>query len=300
MKRSLRLVAVAALMLSAGWLRADDAYPIKYRDVAQGDVYQVQKSETTTVATKVVNPGGMALVDQTLKNVATATYTETILKCEAKKPPTKVERKYDKAQMTTNGQKADLPYSGKTVVIEKKDGKFHFTVDGKELAEADAATLAKEFERDGDDKNDLEKALLPKDPVKLNDSWKVDMGPVVKEIAKSGELELDADKAKGTGTLLKAYKKDDKQFGELKLVLTLPIKSLGKGDMKIVAAQGSVAVAEMNMDVCIDGTSNTAAIKGGMKLDAKGSIADPQGGKLSVTMSVQTKSEETRKELPKK
>jgi hypothetical protein len=56
----------------------------------------------------------------------------------------------------------------------------------------------------------------------------------------------------------------------------------------------------VTMDVCIDGTANTGSVKGGMKLDAKGSVPDGQGGKLSVSVSVQTKTEETRKELPKK
>jgi hypothetical protein len=299
MQRSLILVAVAAVLFAAAWLRADDAYPIKARNVAEGDVCRIQKTETATVATKVVNPVGVALVDQTQKTTATAVYAETILKCEAKKAPTKVERKYEKAQLTVEGKTTDLAYSGKTVVIEKKDGKYSFTVDGKELSDADAQTLAKEFERDGGDKNDFEKAMLPRDPVKLNESWKVDMGPVVKYIGKGGEMELDADKAKGTGTLLKAYKKDDTQFGELKLVLTLPIKSLGKGNMKMVAEAGASATTELNMDGCIDGTANAGTFKGGMKLDAEGSVPDGQGGKLSVTISVHSKFEETRKDLTK-
>ncbi len=295
MQRSFVFAAVAALLLSA-LLRADDAYPIKARDVAEGDVYQVQKTETATGTTKLAPPGGQAL-EEKHTSVTTTTYTETILKCEPKKNPTAVERKYDKATEETDGKTKELLYQGKTVRIEKKDGKFHFSIDGKELTDEDVPALAKEFDQ-ATDGNVLE-ALLPKDPVKVNDTWKVDLASFIKDAA-HGEMEMDADKAKGTGTLLKVSKKGDQQYGEIKLNLTLPLKSLGKGKKKITANPGSVTTVEMNMDICIDGTSGTGSVKGTNKVDLKGSVPDGKGGNLDLTLAVQAKTEEIRKQLPKK
>jgi hypothetical protein len=303
MKGAPRYLAAAFLILSAGLARADDTYPIKTKDLAPGDVFEVQKTETVTAASKVVNAAGQSIRDDKQETVTTSVFKETIVKCEPKKNPTVVERKYEKAVVAnTNGKESkELAYHGKTVRIERKqDGKFRFTIDGKELSEQDAKPLAQEFEREGDDKTELEKAVLPKAPVKIDESWKLDVTPFVKDAAKSGEMEVDADKAKGTGTLLKAYKKDDKQFGQVKLVLTFPIKSLGSGDRKMVADPGSVASTEMNLDGCIDGTSNTGVVKSSMKMDFKSSVPDGKGGKLAVTVSADTKSEEVRKELPKK
>jgi hypothetical protein len=295
MKRSICLAATAVLFLSAGLLRADDTYPIKMRDIAQGDVYQIQKSETTTVKSKVVDATGKALQDMTQKTIETAVYKETILKCEAGKSPTMVERKYEKAQLTTDDKKTDLAYQGKTVVIEKKDGKFRFTVDGKELPESDAALLAKEFEHQTDEHNDVEKAILPKNPVKVNDSWKVDMEPFIKDAAKGGELELDPKRSKGTVTLVKAYKKDGKQYGEMKVALTLGIKTLGKGEQKLTADEGTVATLEFLLDGCIDGSVNNGTHKGTMEMNVKASVSGVQ-----VNVVVQSKQDETRTELPKK
>jgi hypothetical protein len=295
MKRSFGFAAVAALFMSAGLFAADDAFPIKTRDIAQGDVYQIQKTETTTIKTKVSDAAGKELQNVTQKVVESATYKETILKCEPKKSPTLIERKYEKAQLTTDDKKTDLPYQGKTVVIEKKDGKFRFTVDGKELPEADAAVLAKEFAKQSDDQTEIEKAILPKNPVKLNDSWKVDMAPLVKDAAKGGDMELDAARCKGTGTLLKAYKKDNKQYGEMKVVLTLGIKSLGKGEEKITAKDGAVATMELHLDACIDGSVNNGISKMVMDMDVKGSA-----GGVQLSIVLQTKGEETRTELAKK
>jgi hypothetical protein len=300
MKRPPRYLAAAFLILSAGLVRADDTYPIKTKDLAPGDVFDVQKTETVNSTSKVVNAAGQSIRDDKQETVATSVYKETIIKCEPKKNPTVVERKYEKAVLKIDGKSKELGYQGKAVLIEKKDGKFRFTIDGKELSEDDARPLAQEFEREGDDKTELEKSVLPKAPVKIDESWKVDVTPFVKDAAKSGQMELDGDKAKGIGTLLKAYKKDDRQFGQVKLVLTFPIKSLGSGDKKLVADQGSVASTEMNLDGCIDGTSNTGVVKSTMKMEFKSSVPDGKGGKLAVTVTADTKSEEVRKELPKK
>jgi hypothetical protein len=299
MKRALIPAAVAALFLSAGLLRAEDAVAIKFKDPAQGDVVRVEKTETTTATNKAVDAAGKVLGNTEQVVEESATYTETVVKCEKGKHPTRLERKYDKAVVKIDGKEMKLAYDGKTVVIEQKDGKYRFTVDGKELAADDARSLAKEFGNKGESP-DLEKLVLPKSPIKEKESWTIDMAPIVKDIAKEGEMELDADKATGTGTLLKAYKKDDKQFGRLKVELKLPLKQLGKGATKIVADQGSFVSMEANPDGCIDGTADVGTVKSTFKMELKGSQSDGQGGKVGVTISVLTKAEETRKEPPKK
>jgi hypothetical protein len=302
MKRTARYLAAAFVVLAAGSIRADDSYPIKTKDQAPGDVFEVQKTETVIVTSKEVNAAGQAIRDTKQKTVATSVYKETIVKCEPKQNPTVMERKYEKAVVETDGKSKELAYHGKTVLIEKKkDGKFRLTVDGKELSGQDAQLLGQELEREDQDKGELDKAFLPKGPVKVDENWKLDVSPVVKDAAKNAGMELDGDKAKGTGTLLKAYKKDDKQYGQVKLVLTLPIKTWGAGDNKMVADPGAVASTEMIVDGCIDGTSSTSAVKSSTKLDFKSSnVPDGKGGKSAVTVTVDTKSEEVRKELPKK
>ena len=226
MKRTVSFAVLTALLVLAGLANGQDAITLKVKIPAEGDVAQVEKTETVDAATKVVNATGKAVVDEKHKTVSTSVYKETILKCEPKKNPTKMERVYQKATEITDGNTVTLPFQGKTVVIEKKDGMYHFTVDGKEMSADDAKPLAKEFSKEGETNEVLMKALLPKNPVKPGDSWNMDMGPFVKDIAKSGEMEIEADKSKGTATLVKAYKKDDKQFGELKVTMDLPIKAL--------------------------------------------------------------------------
>src|SRR5205823_12826752 len=121
-----------------------------------------------------------------------------------------------------DGQTTTLPYRGKTVVIEKQKGYYRFTVDGKELSNTEAEPLVKEFGVGCDARADLERAVTTKTPVKLNDSWKLDLTAFIKDTTKGGEMEVDADRTKGTANLIKVYQQDGKPFAEVKATLTLP------------------------------------------------------------------------------
>jgi hypothetical protein len=296
MRRLLTIVAAGTLFLPAGWLRADDAVTIKRKDVAPGDVYQVQKTETFTVITKVFDTGGKALVDNKRVTVTTSAFRETVLQCDGK-VPTQLERCYDKAERTADGKTAALCYQGKTVRIEMKNYRYQFTMDGKELTYDDAEPLLKEFDVGCAERADLERAVTTSTPVKLNDSWKLDLTAFIKDTVKSGEMELDPDRTKGTATLAKIYNEDGKPFAEVKASLTLPLRSLGKGVLKVATQDGSVAMVDLDLDGCIDGNSNTACIKSVTKLDANSSMAMPDGSKAPLTLSIVSKAEETRKDV---
>src|SRR5260370_6019312 len=164
----------------------------------------------------------------------------------------------------------------------------------------DAGPLVKEFSSERETREGREKAFRRKKPVNVDDTWDIDMKPLLKVFNKDDAMVVDADKAKGTATLVKAYKKDDKQFGIIKLSMSLPVKSVGKGNEKIVAAANSIFSMDMELDGCIDGSSGAGIFKGGFKLDLKGSMQHPQAGQLDVSSSVESKSEEAQTELPKK
>ncbi len=298
MRQSIGFTAAAALFLSAGWLRADDGCTIKRKVVAAGDVYQVQKNETATLSTKVKDASGKALLDTKQVTVETSVFRETVLKCDGKLP-TQLQRTYERAQLTTDGNTTALPYQGKTVLIEKKDGCYYFTQDGKELTGEDAQLLVKEFALGAEAQADLERAIVPATAVKVNDTWKLDLTQFAKATAQAGAMEIDTARGKGTATLLKVYPKDDRQFGEVKVSLTLPIKSLGKGILKVTTQDGSVAVVDLDLNGNIDGSCNTTTIKNTTKMDAKAFMSMPDGSKVPMVVSMQSQAEEVRTEVSK-
>jgi hypothetical protein len=298
MQRLLCVIALSVLSLSASRLSADGAYSIHRKEAKEGDVYQVKKTDAVTINTKVLDTGGKTLLDSKSTTVVSGSFRETIFKCEGK-APTRLERAYEQAQVTVDGKTTDLVYKGKTVLIERKDGKYTFTVDGKELTGVEAEYLIKEFVVGVDSKADLEHAVAPNSPVRINETWNMDLAPFVADTARSGQMELDLEKAKGTATLLKAYHKDGKLFAEIKVGLVLPIKSLGKGVLKVATQEGSAATLDMDLEGCVDGSSKTANVKRVTNVEAKSSMSLPDGTKVPMLLSVQYKVEENRQDVSK-
>jgi hypothetical protein len=301
MKRWTSLALRAALVVGTGYAAAQEAQTIKLKDLAAGESAQVERTETVKVANLVVDAKGEKSRDTTSTTVETLVFKETVLQRDGRKPPTKLEREYTKAQFTAGGAAKDLPYQGKTVVIEKQGDKYTFTMKGgAELPAADAQLLDKEFNRHTDSRVENERKLLPKDAVKVNEAWTLDMAAVLKPLEKGGEMSFDAAKASGTGKLTKVYKKDDKTFGEMHYLLKTPLLTLGKDKEKLELLDGSYANFDVSLDVCIDG-SMLSEVRGVKKeLQAKARVPLPTGGTGDWTLTVTSEVREVRKELAKK
>ena len=292
MKRYASLAALAGLLVWVGAVLAQEAVTIKLKEKAEGAAYQVDKVETGTVATKFTIMG-QAKEDTKKMSEATA-YKETVQKVDDKKHPTKLEREYTKAEKTADGKTEKSPLQGKTVVIEKKGDKYTFTYKGGEEVTGEAAEgLNKEFNKNAHE-DDLDKLLMPKNAVKPGDEWKIDMNAVAKYFAAGEDIDVDGDKSTGTGKLLKVYKKDGKQYGEISVKLDMPVKTVGKGAMKIDAEKGSKFTLSGTMDVCIDGAEATGSLKAKVQLNVSAMM---QG--VSISLSVDADSETKQTELKK-
>jgi hypothetical protein len=290
MARNLSLV-LAGLLLTVGAGRGQDAYPIKVRDAGVGDTTLVQKTETTHGRTVVTDASGWAVVNGEQISTEVTVYRETVLAKDGAAPPTRLRRQYEKAQVQAPGRVADLPCAGKTVLIEKADGQYHFRFEnGRELTAAEATALDREFNRAGNNPLDLEKLLLPRSAVRPHEAWGVDMATFVKEFGGDGEMEIEKEKATGNGVLNKVYQKDGRQFGDLSYQMDLPLKAMGRGRDRVELDSGSKIVFQAGMDLCIDGTAESAALNGVMKLSATGRVPLPDGkpGKAVITLEVQS------------
>jgi hypothetical protein len=292
---------MAVVFLAAASLAADETYTIKFKDGAKGDVRTVKEESTEQATVKAVDAAGNALLDKAEKKVTTAAYKETILEQpEGAKQPTRVKREYEKAQVKADDKAVDLPYSGKTVLIEKKGDKYVFQIEGgDELTGKDAEPLNKEFNKKAVEEEDL-KLLLPAKPVKVGDTWKLDAAALTKFIASDDAMTLDTTKAGGTGKLVKVYQQDGKQFGVITLTLDLSIKELKLGPAKQAVKAGSKMTMQIDLDACIDGSVATGTMKATADMDIAADIkqGDTVLGKLTV--KGQSGGTKTQTELPKK
>lgn len=276
MIRKIGLLAAIVLVVQGGTRAQDGSYTIKVKEPGKGETVLVERSEVITNSTRVEDAVGKALQDDTTKGVMSATYKETILEQEGKKRPTRLRREYAKAQLKMGDKTIDLPYNGKTILIEKqKDNKYHFKVEnGPELTGPDVEPLDKEFNTGGaEDTFDLEKHLLPKAAVRINDTWKLDMAALAKDFSSNTQVEVDAPKAAGTGQLKKVYQKEGRSFGELHFLIDMPLKSVpGDQGKKLELKPGSKASLDVTLDVCIDGTSVAGSMKGKMKMNFQAAV----------------------------
>jgi hypothetical protein len=266
----LRLFAVAALATWAAAAPVPETYQLKLKKEAKGDKAVVTSTEEADV--KVVLDIGGNKVDEGEKETTKEEYTEEILERPAgAKKATKLKRTYKVAGKTKGGETTDFAYQGKTVLIEKKDDKYVFTVDGKELDEDDAEELEQEFNKELD--IPLENAdLLPEKAVRVGETWTVDPDKIVQGFASGAPFTLHKDKTKVTGKLVKVYDKGGRRFGVIDLTLDLGVKELKMSGEEIPMKAGSAITGAFTLDVCVDGTSHTGTEKGDLTFALTGEV----------------------------
>lgn len=217
-------------------------------------------------------------------------YIDTVLaNPDMSKKATKIERTYETAELGKDGTMRKLPLEGKTVLIQKNDGKYEFTIDGNPIEGESLSLLNNEFNKPNKPSSDL---FWPKMPVKPGDSWKMPVADLLKSMSDSG-LVLDEKKATATGKLLKVSKKNGSEFGDIEFSFEAPVTGLGP-KAPITIKEGKMSI-KSSIEACIDG-SNPAG-KGTTRVNAL-----VVGSGMGVEIKVENSTTETKSSepLPKK
>jgi hypothetical protein len=275
---------LAGLALTAG-ARADDAYTIKFKHAPDaGKSIVVKNHEKQTTSVTVTDPDGKVLKNDKETAETDEVYTETVVE-KGEKKSKKFKRAYEKATVTTGGKTTDLPYQGRTLVFELKDGEYQATAEGTPAL--DKKLLDGLAKKEGGDPQASDDAVLPKKPVKVGDKWAVDTKLLATILGKEG-MEIDADKSKGDGTLTKAYKKDGAQFGVVDVTMKLAIKSVA-GLTFEKPATGDLTV---KLDFAIDGSSPAGSETSTNTLKGK-AVTTQMGQKLTIDLTLDTSGTKT-------
>jgi hypothetical protein len=124
------------------------------------------------------------------------------------------------------------------------------------------------------------------------------MSKIVPELAKQGGMELDEARSTGKGMLVKAYKKDGRQFGEMKFKMEMPVLTIGKGKEQLKFMAGSKIALDLTIDVCIDGTADAGTMKMKMLMTGVAAVAAAPGA--TATLNVVVDAVQTQEEAAKK
>jgi hypothetical protein len=290
--------ALAALALLPVVAAAQETYQIKAKEPAQGDTAVYRKHDKLRADVKLADGNGNALEEKKESKTDDLAYRQTVLEKPAgAKRADKLRRFYTKAERTEDGRKEALPYQGKTVLIEKKGGRYAFRIEGgQELTGKDAQELNEEFNK-GVFQNLGHEWVLPQKAVRIGETWKIDPTPLVKEVEASGELKLDGAKSSGTGKLVRAYKKDGRQYGVIDLELDVPVREIS-GNGATAKAKDSKLKIRLALDGCIDGSSFAYSIKGTVRGNIDAAF-DVMGMAVRLTVHLEAEMDEARQEAAK-
>jgi hypothetical protein len=277
---------VAGLWLAALAGCSSPRYDVKFRDrndQQTGDTSQVSSSNSFKLKTQYSMGGKVLKEDQKLDSLEQMDYKVTLVTLDADKHATSMRREYARAQTRSQGQVKTLPYEGKSLLIEKKDGSWRFRLEeGDELTGDDAAQVTHEF-ASYDKVEEPAELLRPKKPLKVGESYELPIDKIASNYEKTTPVPLDTSKATGSGKLARVYKQDGHQFGVLEIQIEIPIQQGAKyNDLEV--QPGCKMTLKQTLDCCIDGSCSTSAFHSVLLLNITGLVAVPGKGNVQVSV----------------
>jgi hypothetical protein len=289
-------------MLSAALpAAAQEAVTLRFKDSVNGDIVAITRTEEASNTVRVVDPVEKVLLEKAEKRSSTFIWQETILDKEPQQLPTRLRRRYEKAQVQIGDKKEVLPFEGKTVLIEKHESKYRFQLDGGiELTGKEAHYLDSEFNSSKLDYLAMRRILLPGKAVKINEEWRINSDPVIKDLAQAdgSTLGVDRERATATGKVLAVYTREGRQFGKISFTLEFPLTEVRQGDKRARLQQGAKMSLNKTIDACIDGGALIGGMGAAMQFDAVALLEGGTQGKMFLSSKLTLK--ETQREMPRR
>jgi hypothetical protein len=297
MSRLPRLLAALCLALAPLPALAQE-FTLKLRQAAANEPVEAQRSDQLKVELKLSDAAGNAVQGRKEARTLTLVFRETGLdRAEGEWRFTSLQRDYRKAERHRDGGKDVLPYQGKTVVIDKKEGKYNFRIGDDLLDGKEAEELENEFRQSGRIGLNGD-AWLPKNPVKVGAGWKIDVAPFTRDLARANNCILDEGRGSGAGKLLKVFEKDGRRFGELEANLEFVITHLldPKNGIKTPCQEGRLLL-RIHTIACIDGSREQSVTRVTLESDVRAEFS-AGGVKHSLSVGVRATLEESRTGAP--
>ncbi len=183
--------------------------------------------------------------------------TDEVLKVGGEKPCL-TRRTLTRATKTVDGKESQLAFVNKSVLVTiDEDGTRGYRYEGgDELTPEETTDLHQSFlggapkpKREKGETSGTE-AFMPGKPVKVGESWDVDLKAAIKSSAGPGrELTIDETRSKGRMTLVRVETRDGIEFGRVEGCFELAITRMGNLELDTPLVYKVTAT----LDVAIDG-----------------------------------------------
>jgi hypothetical protein len=253
---------------------AGPAYALKVkRHPDVGRVVVVRKVSSESGFTKYFDDRGKLVREDRPEDVREETYSLTVLEtAPGARLPHKFRRSYDKALLRSGDKTTPLPYQGRSVLFELRDGNYQAAAEGQPpLSAADLARLADDAASDPLDN------FFPGRPVKVGETWTVDPRALTGLLGKAAV----ENGAHGEGKLVRVYEKDGQQFGVLEWTLRLSLQSLGV----LAFSPPGLHETTLVLDTAIDGSGTAALLTANSRLSGRAGFEE-MGKKLSAEIAL--------------
>lgn len=257
--RTLTLLVCAALALSAA--AQEKTYDLRL----EAPLRAGQKSrlvETSHMKMTVRVNGEVASESEEKTNFEAI---ESVVQSDGK-GNAELRHSYLKAERLVDGQMKPYGFQGRAITVKRVKGQpDRFTyADGARLSKEDLEALSDAFFTEDGDDDDATSAFAPSKPVRIGESWSPDV-KVVAKMFSDEETTVDASGSKVRLRLKSVEQRGGVEYGKIDGVFELAMRSLGP----LTFETPILMKIALDMDVCIDGTSEDGVLK--MKLRIKDS-----------------------------
>jgi hypothetical protein len=299
MPRAAGIAIILGLLADQTGLFAQPAYTIRLNKAGQGVSLLVEKEETQLKQVQVLDRTGKPLQERRDDRTDTVVYRETVL---AKDPgldrPTHLQRKFERAERQVGGRIIPIPVRGKTVAIDKKDGRYQFRyADGEALPAEALPALDNEFNSGLHEELNFEKLVLPAGPVHVGDTWDLDRARIVTVLGKLTSMEIDAEHATAKATLVKVRPQAGRPFAVVEATVDLPVKAAIRGTALHSLQTGSKIVLKVSMDGCIDGGAEACTVVVHLQMAGSSLMNGPDHSVVTMKVNYQSRIAEQRHEV---
>jgi hypothetical protein len=187
--------------------------------------------------------------------------------------------------------KVDRCLSGKSVLVELKDGKDTATVEG------DTSGLSEDaldwVETLGDDAPD-EEPFLPSYKIREGDTWKLDPAKVARSLYEGESVDLS--RSSGRGKLVSVREEGGRHVGRIEIEARIQLVEMPGTDVPF--ERGGCAEVTFSSEISLDPSSAAGWQTAEQKLSGSGTTRSERGTTVTVTETASSRSKRTYADLP--
>jgi hypothetical protein len=230
---------------------------------------------------------GSDLAEQTHRSAAKLVYRDEVLEVD-KGEVTQYRRRFETATETVNDSNVVvLPLHGKTIVVDRRSGKPQITwEDGNPVTGSLIDAIKEGKDMIG---NMASFEPLPDHPVKVGDSWNIDVSAIVKECEAKHGCKLTG--ATGIGTLKEINQSAAGPRAKVEVRIRVPLRTIQGSEHELDLSDGSGTTLDAIYEFALGNHDNFYASAMQMKFLATGTNPESNGTstRLRIELTVDLK-----------